>query len=212
MRLNKFEFLLMNNPLRAASQRWIETPVLIGPRGTLAGQRVLEIGCGRGVGAGILLDLGAAEVVGIDIDPRMVSLAQERLARHDGHAVAHVRDAAAIQAPSGSFDAAVDFGILHHVPDWRTALREIARVLKPGGIFYFEDILRGLTTIWPARALFDHPQESQFSGDQFRAGLEGAGLLITRWRQWGKVAIYGRARRPETTGEIVGAPLARQAN
>lgn len=46
MKLNSFEFFLMNNPIRAASQRWIETPILIGPPGVLAGKSVLEVGVG----------------------------------------------------------------------------------------------------------------------------------------------------------------------
>ena len=46
MKLNGLEFFLVNNALRAASQRQIETPRLIGPRGSLAGKRVLEIGPG----------------------------------------------------------------------------------------------------------------------------------------------------------------------
>lgn len=80
MRLNALEFTLMNNPLRAASHRWIETPLLFGQLGSLSGQRVLEIGCGRGAGLEILLGLGAADVLGIDVDPRMIRLAQGRLA------------------------------------------------------------------------------------------------------------------------------------
>ena len=36
-----------------------------------------------------------------------------------------------------------DFGIIHHVPQWRRALAEVARVLKPGGRFYAEEVLRG---------------------------------------------------------------------
>lgn len=195
MRLNSLEFILMNNPLRAASQRWIETPLLIGRRGVLAAQRVLEIGCGRGVGLEILLGLGAAEVVGLDIDPRMIRLAQNRLAGDGNRAKIELGDAEAIQAPDASFDSVVDFGILHHVPGWPKALGEIARVLKPGGMFYFEDILQGLTTRWPARMLFDHPQTSQFSGGEFRAGLEEVGLKLAAWRQWGEWAAIGRALR-----------------
>ena len=195
MRLNSLEFMLMNNSLRAASQRWIETPLLIGRRGVLAGLRVLEIGCGRGVGLEILLGLGAAEVVGLDIDPPMIRLAQKRLAGDGNRAKIEIGDAEAIQAPDASFDSVVDFGILHHVPGWPKALGEIARVLKPGGMFYFEDILRGLTAAWPARNLFDHPQTSQFSGGEFRARLEEAGLQTVAWRQWDDVAFVGRARK-----------------
>jgi len=193
MKLNSLELALMNNPVRAASQWWIESPLLIGPRGSLAGKRVLEVGCGRGVGIEILLALGAAQVIGFDLDPKMIALAQQRVAKYGDRARVFVGDAEAIDAPNGSFDAVVDYGIIHHIPNWRQALKEIARVLRPGGVFYFEDLLKGLITPWPAQVLFDHPQATQFYGREFRAGLEAAGLRIQKWRQWGEWGIMGQA-------------------
>ena len=86
MKLNSLEFALMNNPVRAASQWWIESPVLIGPCGILAGKRVLEVGCGRGVGVEILLALGATHVTGFDLDPKMIALAQQRVAKYGDRA------------------------------------------------------------------------------------------------------------------------------
>jgi len=185
MKLNTLEFWLMNNPVRAGSQRWIETPLLIGKNGALAGRRVLEVGCGRGVGMEILLSLGAAHVTGFDLDPRMVSLAQKRVARYGNRARVLVGDAEAIDAPGGSFDAVVDYGVLHHVPNWPQALKQIARVLKPGGVFFFEDVVKGFTSAWPMRTLFDHPQGTQFTAPEFRAGLEAAGLRVHRWWSFG---------------------------
>ncbi|MCL4294411.1 MAG: methyltransferase domain-containing protein [Anaerolineae bacterium] len=195
MKLNALEFTLINNPVRAASQVWLETPLLIGPRGALAGQRVLEVGCGRGMGIEILLSLGAAHVTGFDLDPRMVALAQERVAQFGDRVRVFVGDAAAIDAPDAAFDAVVEYGILHHVPNWPQALREIARVLKPKGTFYFEDLLKGFISAWPMRALFDHPQATQFTGREFRAGLEAAGLRVAKWRQWGEWAAIGQASK-----------------
>lgn len=119
MILTPLEFALMNNPVRAASQRWLETPLLIGPRGSLAGKRVLEVGCGRGVGMEILLALGTAHVTGFDLDPMMVALGQERVAKYGDRARIFVGDAEAIDAPDVSFDAVVDYGIIHHIPNWR---------------------------------------------------------------------------------------------
>lgn len=196
MKLNGLEFALMNNALRAASQRRIETPLLMGPRGSLAGKRVLEIGCGRGVGIEILLSLGAEHVTGFDLDPRMVALATQRLAKYGDHARVFVGDAEAIDAPDASFDAVIDYGVIHHIPHWQEALREIARVLKPGGMFYFEDLLKGLLSPWPARVLFDHPQTAQFYGREFRSELETAGLRVQKWHQLGKWAVAGRASNP----------------
>jgi ubiquinone/menaquinone biosynthesis C-methylase UbiE len=193
MKLNTLEFALMNNPLRAASQRRIETPLLIGPDGTLTGKLVLEVGCGRGVGVEILLGRGAASVAGFDLDPTMVALAQKRLTKYGGGGPVFVGDAARIAASDASFDVVVDYGVIHHIPNWPQALREIARVLKPGGTFYFEDLFRGLISAWPARVLFDHPQATQFTGQEFHDGLEAAGLHVRTWRALGAWGVMGQA-------------------
>jgi SAM-dependent methyltransferase len=195
MKLNTLEFVLMNNPLRAASQRYLETPLLIGGAGVLVGQRVLEIGCGRGVGVQILQSLGAKYVTGFDLDPAMIALAQQRPVGVDGTVQVFVGDAAAIAVPDHCFDVVVDYGIIHHIPEWQTALHEIARVLKPGGVFYFEDLFKGFVSAWPARVLFDHPQATQFSAEEFRQGLGRAGLSIKHWRQLGLWGVIGQAHK-----------------
>jgi SAM-dependent methyltransferase len=195
MKLNTLEFVLMNNPLRAASQRYLETPLLIGVAGVLVGQRVLEIGCGRGVGVEILRSLGAEYVTGFDLDPAMIALAQQRTIGSDGTVQVFVGDGAAIAAPDQSFDVVVDYGIIHHIPEWQTALREIARVLKPGRVFYFEDLFKGFVSAWPMCALFDHPQATQFTAEEFRHGLELAGLSVQRWRQLGPWGVLGQAHK-----------------
>src|SRR3990172_5421224 len=193
MKLNALEFMLVNNPIRAASQRWIETPLLIDHHDTLAGKRVLEVGCGRGVGIEILLSLGAQHVTGFDRDSRMVALARKRVSRHGNRAKVFVGDAEALEMPDASIDVVVEYGILHHVPDWQRALMEITRILKPGGVFYFEDILKSFVSAWPIRNLFDHPQATQFTGQEFREALEKSGLKVQKWRQWGEVSIVGQA-------------------
>ena len=197
MNLNKLEFALMNNRVRAWSQRALEAPVMIGPRGALRGTRVLEVGCGRGVGIEILLEqLGAAEVVAFDFDPRMVALARERTARFGDRARVFVGDAEQIAEPDASFDVVVEFGILHHIPHWRGALAEIARVLRPGGLFYFEDVLKGFVSAPLVRNLFDHPLDTQFTGAEFREALANAGLqLDENWRQFAEIGLMGRCQR-----------------
>lgn len=202
MKLNGLEFALVNNALRAASQRRIETPRLIGPRGSLVGKRVLEIGCGRGVGAEILLSLGAEHVTGFDLDPRMVALAIQRLAKYGDRTHIFVGDAESIDVPNDSFDAVVDYGVIHHIPHWQQALKEITRVLKPDGIFYFEDLLKGLISTWPAPLFFDHPQATQFYGREFRSELEAIGLRVQKWRQLGEWAIAGRAGKFEDSSKF----------
>lgn len=194
MKLNQLEFVLMNNSVRAASQRYLESPLLIGPNGTLAGKQVLEVGCGRGVGLEILLGLGATRVTGFDLDPAMVALAKKRMATYGERARVFVGDAEMIAAPDASFDTVVDYGIIHHIPNWPQTLREIARVLKPGGVFYFEDLFKGLISARPMRALFDHPQATQFTDAEFCAGLEATSLRVVAWQRLGRWGIIGQAR------------------
>ena len=161
---------------------------------------MLEVGCGRGVGVEILLSLGAEHVMGFDLDPKMIALAQNRLTKYGNRARVFVGDAEAIDAPDASFDAVVDYGVIHHIPQWQKALKEIARVLKPGGMFYFEDLLKGLISTWPAPLFFDHPQATQFDGGEFRSELESTGLCVQRWRQVGEWAIAGRASKLQHSG------------
>lgn len=199
MKLNRLEFLLMNNPVREWCQRSLETPNLILPSDALRGNTVLEIGCGRGVGVEILLSLGAAHVTGIDIDPEMIVLAAHRLAKYDNRALVMEGDAESLVFPDHSFDVVVEYGILHHVPRWQLAIVEIARVLKPGGYFFFEDLLRGLIASRPMQVLFDHPQVSQFTSQAFFGTVTTAGLCIEHWRVFGRLGLMGRAVKPVFT-------------
>jgi ubiquinone/menaquinone biosynthesis C-methylase UbiE len=183
VQLNAVEKALMNNPARAALQRRYETRLLRRLGGALDGGKALEVGCGRGVGAEIIVDrFGAAVVDGFDVDPTMVDRARRRLARRGGRARVWVGDATSIDAPDAAYDAVFDFAIVHHVPEWRTAVAEIARVLRPGGRFYFEEVTSHALDRWSYRTFLDHPEEDRFSGAEFVEGCEQAGLVVgDRW-------------------------------
>jgi ubiquinone/menaquinone biosynthesis C-methylase UbiE len=158
MRSNRVEYALMNNPLRAAIQRRFEAQRLLNMGGPVAGGRALELGCGRGVGAELILDVfGAARVDAFDLDPRMVVRARARLRRYGSRVRLWVGDAAAIAVADASYDAVFDFGIIHHVPDWRRVLAEVYRVLRPGGRFYAEEVLRPFSLHPLIRRLLEHP-------------------------------------------------------
>jgi ubiquinone/menaquinone biosynthesis C-methylase UbiE len=181
MKLNAIERLLMNNPLRAAVQRHVEARHFVRMGGTLHGQRVLEIGCGRGVGSEILLErFLATEVHAFDVDARMVRHARNWLRkRHAADAVRlFVGDAARIPARPESYDAVVDFGAIHHVPDWRAAVAEVRRVLRPGGRFYFLEVSRRFLDRWVTRTFLDHPREDRFTMPEFLAELEGRAIRV----------------------------------
>jgi ubiquinone/menaquinone biosynthesis C-methylase UbiE len=180
MKLNRTEKALMNNPVRAALQRWYEAPLLERLGGRVEGLGVLEVGCGRGVGTQIILErFGAAFVHAFDLDPDMIRQAQRLLSRYPADRLRlAVGDAAAIDAPDHCYDAVFDFGIIHHVPDWRRAISEINRVLRPGGRFFFEEVTRQALDRWFYRRLLRHPSDDRFSAAEFVAELERQGILV----------------------------------
>lgn len=110
---------------RAQRRRSFE---LLAPR---AGERILIDGCGTGADLDFLPP--DVEVVATDLTPAMVERTRRR-AQSLGRAVdARVMDAQALDLADTSFDAVVLHLILAVVPDPVAAIREAARVLKPGG-------------------------------------------------------------------------------
>jgi ubiquinone/menaquinone biosynthesis C-methylase UbiE len=188
MKLNTVERLAMNNPVRAAHQHHREAAWFAElDHGGLRGADVLEVGCGRGVGVEVLLDrLGARHVTAFDLDPAMVERAERRLRDRLGDAVRLSKgDAAEIAHPAASFDAVVDFAIIHHVQDWQQAVSEIARVLRPGGRLLFEEVPRHVLDSWALRTFTEHPRTNRFEAIEFaeelaRHGLHGSGQLRSR--------------------------------
>jgi SAM-dependent methyltransferase len=89
-------------------------------------RRVLEVGCGMGELAEQLAKEGL-DVVAIDLSQRMVELARTR------GVDARLGDVQDLPFGDGEFDAVIADWVLYHVPDLDLALREIVRVLEPGG-------------------------------------------------------------------------------
>jgi ubiquinone/menaquinone biosynthesis C-methylase UbiE len=106
-----------------------------------------------------------------------------------------VGDACRIDAPDQNYDAAFDFGILHHVERWRDALSEIHRVLKPGARLYAEEIFAGFTSWSPIERLLAHPKAGQFGHDEFRSALSERGFDVDASRDvWGLGGFFVATR------------------
>lgn len=197
MLLNNVEFALMNNPIRSLIQRRFEAKRLFQMGGRMDGGRALEIGCGRGVGCELILDLFGAEFVdAFDLDPRMVRRARGGLRHYGSRANVWVGDASTISVSDDSFDAVFDFGIIHHVPNWRKAVAEVVRVLKPGGRFYGEEVLRRFIVHPFWRRVLEHPQGDRFDTEEFQRELKSAGLVDISTRVlWGSFAWFTARKR-----------------
>ena len=136
MILNPIEYWAMNNPIRGLIQKRLEAPRL---KNLCNGRTdtILEIGCGQGAGARIICDLfSPQQYVGIDLDPKMVERAKRK--EHGlKNALFLQGDAARLPFTDSSFDLAIDFGIIHHIPNWREALAELYRTLNANGELFF---------------------------------------------------------------------------
>lgn len=181
--MNRVETALMNNPVRRAVQRRVEVPLLRRFGGVMAGGRALEVGCGQGYGLRLILEhFGADEVLGVDVDPHMLRLACRRIAAWGDRAVVARASATDLPVDDETVEAVFDFGILHHVEDWRTAVAEVRRVLRPGGRFYFEEVTSHALARPSYRRFLDHPTQDRFSGDALVAELESRDLRVGRRR------------------------------
>jgi ubiquinone/menaquinone biosynthesis C-methylase UbiE len=173
MKLNWAERLAVNNPLRPIQQRWeirwLKKWGLLPP-----GARVLEIGCGRGIGAALILrEFKPAFIHAMDLDFVMVHRAKNDFARKRDRRVSFfVGDVTRLPYPDSLFDAVLGFGVLHHVPDWRSGFFEIARVLKPGGLYFMEELYPGLYQNFLTKYILLHPKENRFRSAELKESLK----------------------------------------
>lgn len=124
-------------PWRAFARR-IVLPWALGGE-ALAGD-VLEIGGGSGAMAdGITRLFPDVRLTVTDIDDDMVAAARGRLGQR-GRVTVRQADVTALPFDDASFDAVTSYLMLHHVIEWRAALEEAARVLRPGGVFVGYDL------------------------------------------------------------------------
>lgn len=155
--------LLSDFTARPFVLRWVQP---------IAGKDVLDLGCGEGYVARQLAAAGAARLVGLDVSAEMVRRAAEAEQRQPLGIEYHVGDACGLSAfADGSFDLVVAVFLFNYLDRQGTeqAMREIRRVLRPGGRFVF--------TVPHPSLPFLRPEEPPFY-----FAREGAGYLSGRDR------------------------------
>lgn len=122
-------------------------------------QEILEIGCGGGLICASLAQRGAV-MTGIDPSSAALQTAREHIQRDNLGQVVHFEQGYAESLPyaDGSFSVIVCLDVLEHVRDLDATIREVARVLAPGGVFIFDTInrtfLSRLALIWIGERFF----------------------------------------------------------
>ena len=134
-------------PLGRVTER-IETQLVFELAGPLAGKRVLDVGTGDGTYA-IEAARRGGDVTGLDSDPAMLGAARAR-AREGGVSLAlHEGRAEALPFANASFDVVLAITVLCFVSDPHAVVKEIARVLAPGGKLVLGELAR--FSVWAAR-------------------------------------------------------------
>jgi SAM-dependent methyltransferase len=199
------EQMLMNWPERV----WIYSPVRVFFQrreirkwlkftGKVEVENALEIGCGLGKGAALLArDMGFQNIAAFDLEEKLIRRAVRLRPESVANRISfYVGDAQDLPFRDSSFDAVVNFGIIHHVLDWRRCIAELSRVLRPGGIFFFEEIYPPLYANFLMKHIVRHPTEDRFGPVQFLETLRRESLILADGVDTGsKFGIVGAARK-----------------
>ena len=143
------------------------------------GMRLLDVGCGPGsITLGLAGAVSPGEVIGVDLQQAQVERAAAAAANGGVTNVRfEVADLYDLPFPDGSFDAAMAHAVLMHVREPARALREVRRVLRPGGVIGVRDPDAGGRLLFPLPPLY---QQWAPIADRVRA-LNGS--TIYRGRQ-----------------------------
>ncbi|MCB9616270.1 MAG: class I SAM-dependent methyltransferase [Sandaracinus sp.] len=150
-----------------------------------AGEKLLEIGCGVGAVLAVLGEhFPGLNLTGVDLVPSQIAAAKDELASRGLRADLRVADAGALPFDDASFDHVYGVWVLEHVREPHPILREVRRVLRPGGTVAFHETDYAMFHVFP-----DHPdvaylgeaQRALFrrEGDPHVARALGARLVAT---------------------------------
>jgi ubiquinone/menaquinone biosynthesis C-methylase UbiE len=184
MNMDKRELRFMNSALRRFFQRHYEFRIfkefLKKNNIQLTHKVILDVGCGSGYSTQLLMrKFEPRELVAFDIMPEQVALAKQR----GLSANIFIADVTNTKLPSASFNAVFVFGILHHVPEWRSALKEINRVLKHDGVLLLEEPDKKALDDTERYLKIHHPKESRFEWPELVEALEKSGFRVIENRK-----------------------------
>lgn len=188
----------------------LEGPAMQALYGSLAGKRVLDLGCGTGRHT-LALARAGARVTAVDQSSEMMARARSKLVGHPVEWVTHSLPGP-LPLPEGAFEVVVLGLVAEHVADLHTLLTEVARLLSPGGRCLLS-ALHPERTADGQRARFIDPQTGlrrpittyHRTRDEYLAAATACGLSLLR--EATLVVDAELAKTLPRAGRYVGLPL-----
>lgn len=189
-----FARLIAATPFQPATNYWRAVELAAVRPTDLPPGRGLDLGCGDGrLGRLVFERLGQRQVVGIDPDP----LETEQAEAEGVYERVYTVSGDCVPEPDASFDWVFSNSVLEHIPELAPVLREVARLLRPGGRFVltvprdtFHACLRGPWLPWTQRNAYISMIDRRcahvryWSSAQWRAALTAAGMELLETRPY----------------------------
>jgi SAM-dependent methyltransferase len=198
------------------SQAVADLHELAGPDLPASFNRLMDVGCGQGLAFSLLQKHFAPRaIVGVDIDPRMLELARAAAKGCDLPVEVHAASVTRLDLPDASVDGILCHQLIHHVANQQGALRELHRVLAPGGYLFLSESCEAFIKTWTVRWLFRHPEGVQRPAEGYVKLVREAGFVFdeTRdvrtstpwWSLWdfGFTRKIGLVRSPPVATELL---------
>jgi ubiquinone/menaquinone biosynthesis C-methylase UbiE len=157
---------------------------------------LLELGAGSGAMAdGMARSFPELQLTVTDIDPAMVASARKNLSARPNVRIERA-DVTHLPFADSTFDVVTNYLMLHHVVEWRQALSEASRVLRPGGVFIGYDLDKTRLATW--LHLADRSPYRLIAHHELRPALVDAGLKNVHIRRaLGGHVVQFTAHKPE---------------
>lgn len=164
-------------------------------------QRLMDAGCGQGAAFSLLQShFRPAELLAVDVDAKLLGRARTAAAACATPVTLLHANAAQLPLPDGHVDVVFCHQLVHHVAQQEAVLRELHRVLAPGGVLLLSESCKVFIDSWPVRWFFRHPPGVQKSAEGYMELVRAAGFSfddahVQTYTPWWSLPDLGISRR-----------------
>ena len=174
----------------------VETDCALGLLEPAAGQSVLDAGCGTGNFSLKLAEMGC-RVTAVDVAEKMMDQARQKAVRAGADIRFLREDMAELPFGDGSFDRVLTMAAFEFLPDPARAVRELLRVLRPGGVLVIGTIEKGGP--WAGLYESDAMAGTAYERASFLTGESIAAMARRPSKRWSAASLWPPAPRKETS-------------